>query len=70
MTKPQPCAIRALMKSHDARAIAARCIRAEGALTIARDALRAEIEAREGAEAEVRALREHIATTAAKGAAV
>jgi hypothetical protein len=48
------CPIRALMQSHDHRATAARCIRAEGMLT-------AEIDAREALEADNRALRAQLA---------
>lgn len=60
--KSQPCAVRALMKSHDARAIAARCVRAEEALTALTDTLRTEIQARERAESEIIKLRAILAT--------
>ena len=49
-----PCPTRALMRSHDHRAIAARCVRAEGML-------KAEIDAREALEAENRILRGQLA---------
>lgn len=48
------CPIRALMQSHDPRALAARCVRAEGMLTV-------EINARETLEAETRLLRAQLA---------
>lgn len=49
-----PSTTRALMRSHDHRAIAARCVRAEGML-------KAEIDAREALEAENRLLRGQLA---------
>ena len=49
-----PCPTRALMRSHDHRAIAAPCVRAEGML-------KAEIDAREALEAENRLLRGQLA---------
>jgi len=49
-----PCPTRALMRSHDHRATAARCVRAEGML-------KAEIDAREALEAENRLLRGQLA---------
>lgn len=48
------CPTRALMRSHDTRALAARCLRAEGML-------KAEIDAREALEAENRILRGQLA---------
>ena len=56
MTNP-PCPTRALTKSHDLRALAARCIRAEGML-------QTEIDAREALEADNRTLRAQLARMA------